>query len=61
MVKKYCRECCKVSYSLSAEGLWICPHCAADITDQPVVRPAPWAVGILPIASSPPTDSALLN
>lgn len=61
MVKKYCRECCKVSYSLSADGLWICPHCAADITDQPAARPAPWAAGILPIICSTPEDASSFN
>lgn len=50
MVKKRCKMCRKTSYSLSEKGYWICPHCAADITDQPVIRPAACVDGIVPIA-----------
>jgi len=61
MVKKHCRECRKVSYSISAKGVWICPHCAADITDQPAVRPAPCMARVLPIARPVRIEAPLLN
>lgn len=61
MVKKNCRVCSKVSYSMSEKGMWICPHCAADITDQPSMRPAACVQGILPISSSTDIEAVYLN
>lgn len=61
MVKKRCRVCNKVSYSMSSQGLWICPHCAADITDQPAARPSACLEGILPIGKATASEPLYLN
>lgn len=61
MVKKHCRVCSKVSYSLSEKGMWICPHCAADITDQPTMRLAPCVAGVLPIVPPKDIEECCLN
>lgn len=61
MLKKQCRECSKVSYSISSQGIWICPHCAADITNEPLMRPAPCVAGILPLAAPTQVETSMLN
>lgn len=54
MVRKRCRHCQQTSYSLSASGAWICPHCGQDITDQPVQRPDRATHGLLPLGRGLP-------
>jgi len=35
MLKKYCEECQRYSYSTSDSGQWRCPSCGADLTEAP--------------------------
>lgn len=60
MVKKRCRKCQKVSYSLSAKGRWICPGCGEDLGDVPLMRQDKSTAGILPVSGGP-IETAELN
>ncbi|HEX6972173.1 MAG TPA: hypothetical protein VF234_08140 [Limnochordia bacterium] len=55
MVRKRCRLCEKLSYSLSPKGVWICPHCGEDITAQPVQYPDAASNRVLPLKGSEET------
>lgn len=35
--KKYCPKCRQTSYSSCAEGIWVCPTCAHDLSQEPVL------------------------
>ena len=49
MFKKQCTRCNKVSYSLSAEGRWICPKCGADLSALPIMVRDTSTANVLPV------------
>ena len=50
MFKKQCRRCRKTSYSLSAEGRWICPGCGEDLAREPLLARDTGTANILPVS-----------
>ena len=59
VVKKQCRRCKKVSYSLSAKGSWICPHCGADLSRLPLIMRDASTANILPVSGAKVTGTDL--
>ncbi len=49
LVRKICSACRKISYSLSKNGAWICPHCGTDLAALPVQAACPGLPGVLPV------------
>lgn len=37
MIRKYCSECRKYSYSASSANPWLCADCGADLSQKPIL------------------------
>ena len=59
MVKKECRRCAQPCYSFYKKGIWICPHCGEDLTDEPVVPRSAATRYVLPIRTEDPDELSL--
>jgi ribosomal protein L37AE/L43A len=58
VVRKLCKYCGRVSFSLSKMGAWICPHCGKDLSSVPVQNAIPGIPEVMPLRAN---DRSLFN